>query len=207
MVSSFSKWNYTGVFLISFALFAYLRVLWLSSKLLEQGDTFAIIRVWQLPPSESFNRRVSLESRNGMWFFEPLVVFVCSMFMQLPSASSDLLMLAPSCILMPVFPVWAARSEPAKSTNENFPTLTLVLDWSFYIHVIWNTAWDLDEVSFKKVASHTLFKLPSCKSFKISSAVLTHISDIPAIHTPFTGSSRNSIFSLLGEIRSLIVSL
>lgn len=116
---------------MAFALSAYFRVLWLSSKLLEQGETLAISRVWQLPPSESFRRRVSLESRNGMCLFEPLVVLRCSMLMQLPSARSDLLILAPSCILRPVFPDCAALSEPARSTSENLPVDTLLDAKSF----------------------------------------------------------------------------
>ena len=49
--------------LMFFARLAYLSVLCVSSKLMWQGDTFAIITVLQLPPNESFRRRVSLESR------------------------------------------------------------------------------------------------------------------------------------------------
>jgi hypothetical protein len=44
--------------------------------------------------------------------------------MQFPKASSDLLILAPSIILMPLFPVLAALSEPAKSIKESFPILS-----------------------------------------------------------------------------------
>ena len=42
--------------------------------------------------------------------------------MQLPSASSDRLMLAPSLRRMPLFVVFAARSDPARSTIDSLPT-------------------------------------------------------------------------------------
>lgn len=43
--------------------------------------------------------------------------------MQLPSASSDLLMLAPSTKRMPLLLVFDARSEPAKSIRLSFAIL------------------------------------------------------------------------------------
>ena len=43
--------------------------------------------------------------------------------MQFPKDSNDLLIEAPSFILMPVFPVLEARSDPAKSINESLPPL------------------------------------------------------------------------------------
>lgn len=55
--------------LISLALLAYLSVLWVSSYDLEEGPTFAIITVLQLPPSESFSILVSLLSLYGIWAF------------------------------------------------------------------------------------------------------------------------------------------
>ena len=47
--------------------------------------------------------------------------------MQLPSASRDRLMLAPSRNLVPRFVVTVARSDPARSTSDNLPTFTLVV--------------------------------------------------------------------------------
>lgn len=44
--------------------------------------------------------------------------------MQLPNASSDLLMLAPSIILIPLLFVFEALSEPARSIRDNFPILS-----------------------------------------------------------------------------------
>lgn len=55
--------------LISLALLAYFRVLWVSSYDLEEGLTLAIITVLQLPPKESLSIRVSLLSLYGIWAF------------------------------------------------------------------------------------------------------------------------------------------
>jgi hypothetical protein len=45
------------------------------------------------------------------------------MLMQFPRASRDLLMLAPSIILKPLLPVFAALSDPARSIKDSLPTL------------------------------------------------------------------------------------
>jgi hypothetical protein len=78
------------------------------------------------------------------------------MLIQLPRANSDLLMLAPSIIRMPRFPVLAALSEPARSMRESLPTLISDLmpeSFSLYSHMIYSTACDLEEVSLAPVAS------------------------------------------------------
>jgi len=69
--------------------------------------------------------------------------------MQLPNDSNDLLIEAPSFILIPVFPVLEARSDPAKSINESLPPLTssLVLFALLFLYVIVKTACERDEVS------------------------------------------------------------
>jgi hypothetical protein len=59
--------------------------------------------------------------------------------MQLPKASRDLLIFAPSIILIPLFPVFAARSDPAKSIRDNFPTFISDLipeSFSLYSQII-----------------------------------------------------------------------
>ena len=65
---SASHWSkfIVGLFLMLLARVAYLRVLRVSPKELSLGDMVAIIRVLLLPPSESYRRRVSVESRYGM---------------------------------------------------------------------------------------------------------------------------------------------
>ena len=50
-----------------FERFAYLSVFKVSSNWTAEGETFAIITVRQLPPSESLSSRVSFESRKGTW--------------------------------------------------------------------------------------------------------------------------------------------
>lgn len=78
------------------------------------------------------------------------------MLIQFPRASKDLLIFAPSIILNPRLPVFAALSDPAKSINDNFPTLTsdfIPESFSLYSLIIYRTACDLDEVSFAPVAS------------------------------------------------------
>lgn len=65
---------------------ANFNVLKLSLNESKAGDTIAIIVVLQLPPRESSNRRVSLESRYGMWFLDFKSVNAA---MTLPSADSD----------------------------------------------------------------------------------------------------------------------
>ena len=86
----------------------------------------AIIRVFEFPISDSFKILVNFESRNGTCLCWPYLAFSYSRFMQLPKASRDLLIQAPSFILYPVFPFFEARSEPAKSIRDNFPDFVVV---------------------------------------------------------------------------------
>lgn len=65
--STRGKW--LTVALICLALSAYFSVLWVSSYILDEGLTFAIMTVLQFPPKESFSSRVSLLSLYGMWLF------------------------------------------------------------------------------------------------------------------------------------------
>jgi len=57
---------------------------------------------------------------------------------------------------MPLFPVFAALSDPAKSIRDNLPIFISDLmpeSFSLYSHIIYRTACDLEEVSFAPVAS------------------------------------------------------
>lgn len=59
--------------------------------------------------------------------------------MQFPKLSRDLLIFAPSIILIPLFPVFAALSEPAKSIRDNLPSLIsdfIPESFSLYSHMI-----------------------------------------------------------------------
>ena len=73
-----------------------------SSKVSELGLTLAIITVRQFPPMESLRSLVSLEFLYGMYLAPS-----ARALMQLPRASSDLLMLDPSRNLAPLLPVTA----------------------------------------------------------------------------------------------------
>jgi hypothetical protein len=87
--------------------------------------------------------------------------------MQLPKASKDLLMLAPSIILMPLLLVLLALSEPAKSIKDSFPILSsasMPASLSLCSHIICKTACDLEEVSLAPVASTYLLRLPKLNS-------------------------------------------
>ena len=121
--------------------------------------------------------------------------FSWSALMQLPNASNDLLILAPSIIRCPLLLVRDARSDPAKSIMLSFPTCSS--PWSparlsVYSHTICNTAWERDEVALAPVASTVLLRLPCSRSERISSAEKTSRSVMLAICTPFIGSSRRS---------------
>lgn len=78
--------------------------------------------VRDLPPSESLSNLVSFESRYGMNI--PFLFESPSALMQLASARSDLLILAPSLNLIPLFSVTVPLSEPAKSINDNLLSMT-----------------------------------------------------------------------------------
>ncbi len=73
---------------------------------------FATMTVRVFPPRESCRRRVSLESRYGIWELFPST----SAEMTLPRADKDQFMLVSSLNLSPVAPVLFSLSLPAKST-------------------------------------------------------------------------------------------
>ena len=145
------------------ALFAYFNVLMVSSFWLLAGEIVAIITVLQLPPSESLSILVSLLSLNGTK--NPFLFLSPSALMQLARASKEVLILAPSLSLIPLFSVTVPLSLPAKSMRESFPqstsfsvfdSLSLMLNW------IWQMAWDLEEVWLAFVASVVLLLFPIC---------------------------------------------
>ena len=65
----------------------------------------AIINVLALPPKESFNILVSLESLYGTWLLIPFFWVLAKTFIQFPSANKLLLILDPSKVLIPL-PSW-----------------------------------------------------------------------------------------------------
>jgi hypothetical protein len=118
-----------------FALLAYLRVFIVSSFWLPAGLIVAIMTVLQFPPRESFNIRVSLESLKGTK--KPFLVLSPRALIQLARASNDVLILAPSLSLIPLFSVTVPLSEPARSISESFPqsiSFSVFLSLSFTLN-------------------------------------------------------------------------
>eukprot|EP01033_Poteriospumella_lacustris_P001595 gene1594-gene1749 len=84
------------------------------------GEIIAIMVVLQLPPNESSNIRVSLLLRYGICARSP---FLVKAEMTKPNIDNDLLICFDSSNRCPVAPERFTRSEPAKSTKFNLPTL------------------------------------------------------------------------------------
>ena len=82
----------------------------------------AIMTVLQFPPSESLSMRVNLESLNGTK--KPFLVLSPRALMQFAKANKEVLILAPSLSLMPLFSVTVPLSDPARSISESFPART-----------------------------------------------------------------------------------
>ena len=82
----------------------------------------AIITVLQLPPNESLSILVNLLSLNGTK--NPFFVLSPKALIQFARASRDVLILAPSLSLIPLFSVTVPLSDPAKSMRDNFPHRT-----------------------------------------------------------------------------------
>jgi len=75
---------------------------------------------------------------------------------QFPRASRERFMCAPSTILLPLFKVLAARSDPARSMRNNLPILTSCTVFETRLRwrtVIWRTACDRDDVLLAAVGS------------------------------------------------------
>lgn len=98
-------------------------------------------------------------------------LFCASALMQFPSASNDLLMLAPSLILAPLFEVTVARSDPARSMRLIFACVTWVLrlavrgfwltnTWEDVIKIIYNIKLSLFSVCPSACLSFSLIPLP-----------------------------------------------
>ena len=101
-----------------------------SAKQSGDGDRLQIIKVKQLPPNESFRRRVNLLARYGTK--TPLPTAPSFSFVNVRitrcNASKLLLMCKPSCRRCCETPsVASAFSLPAKSTICNFDTTVLLL--------------------------------------------------------------------------------
>ena len=133
-----------------------------------------------------------------------------SALMQLPSDNKLLFMFAPSCSRAPVFFVFAARSEPARSIRESLAIwiwASIPCALSLCSTVIYRTACDLDDASFAAVYSLVLFLFPILRYCNISSVFVVMISLMPATQIPLSASSRSSSTSPDGLSKSLSYSL
>lgn len=176
-----------------------------------------------LPPKESLSNLVNLESLYGTKapFFEVSE----RMFIQLPNASKDLLMFAPSYSLIPLFSVIAALSDPAKSTKHSLLVMIVYLLFVFWYSIcvksfltlfvivcsMWKVkiAWDLELNSFYLVDAIYLLVFPKRIQSKTCSSETICFSINSGTKTPLEGSSTTIKLSLLSssESKSRIYSL
>ena len=162
---------------------AYLSVLIVWSAELLPGFMHAIMTILELVgfKNESRSTMVSFEALKGTWSF-----FISRALMHSFKANKLLLIFAPSilrCRLL--LRVSAARSDPAKSTKSNLPT---VLPAAF-LTLIWQMACDLDEVSFATVEWVVLSPCPYSIIWFISLALDANLSVNPFIWILFWPSS------------------
>lgn len=146
-----------GWFLMFLARLANFTELSVSRKASIAGEIIPIIVVLQLPPNESSNNRVILESLYGICVF-----YSISADITLPKQLNDWLIFFDSSNLRPVAPVTRTLSLPAKSTRLSLPTL---IDLWLSISVIYSTmmmktAWDLLLTSFIFVLAVALDAAP-----------------------------------------------
>jgi hypothetical protein len=71
MYYEYMRYKILTLFLMFRALDAYFKVFMVSSKLVTDGETFAIIVVLELPIKESFKTYVSLLCLKGKWSLLP----------------------------------------------------------------------------------------------------------------------------------------
>ena len=105
-----------ALFFIIFARYANFKVDNVSENEPEAGDILAIIKVLELPPNESFNRKVNLESLYLICLYFPSDISTSELITH-PNTVRDLLILVASFNLSPAAAVCFCLSEPAKSTK------------------------------------------------------------------------------------------
>lgn len=164
-----------GWFLMRLALSAYLKVDKVSSYEDEDGEMFAIMHVFTLPPKESCKSLVSLESRYGTCLLLPSTSDVITFI----RADSERLILVASLNLTPVDPVRFCFSDPAKSTRLSLP---MRIVYSFLVSTcllltavstkMVKMQCDLLESLFIRVSPVALALLPSAKALTSSPTLL-----------------------------------
>ena len=158
----FLKFAYTWLW-ISFALWANRMVLNVSSIWDRWRLQVTMRVVLLLPPRDSFNNRVSLESRYGT-----CGAFFAIALMTLPSVERLALIFFASSRAAPWAKLLDTRSEPARSTRLMVPLLTLS-SGHFSDISIWQIEWDLDDNLFYLVLFTCRFRSPNEMNLIISS--------------------------------------
>ena len=144
------------------------------------------------PPSESWSRRVNLESRYGICYDLPST----SELITLPSAVRDKLILMPSFIVWPVAPVLEFLSEPARSTRFSLPAFIYYSPLTFTpvsIYIV-KIECDLDDSEFIFVDAVFLLLVPTFMACSISGIDFTISHFRPFTKTPFSEASCSSSF-------------
>ena len=148
---------------ISFALWANRIVLKVSSIWDRWRLQVTMRVVWLLPPRDSFNNRVSFESRYGT-----CGAFFAMALMTLPSVERLAFIFFASSRADPWAKLLETRSEPARSTRLMVPLLMLSSE-HFSDISIWQIEWDLDDNLFYLVLFTCLFCSPNDMNLMISS--------------------------------------
>mmetsp|Transcript_12786 Transcript_12786/g.31824 ORF Transcript_12786/g.31824 Transcript_12786/m.31824 type:complete len:593 (-) Transcript_12786:286-2064(-) len=138
----------TGLFVMSFALAAYVSVATVSPMSRSSGDTHATIVVREFPPRACCSMRVSLDSRKGTWACLSL-----SAVITLPSTNSPWLILMAWVSCSPSAPDLLIFSDPARSTKWKLAVKDAELPSTpCCVTSAVNRAWDRDDASFIRVA-------------------------------------------------------
>jgi hypothetical protein len=126
-----------------------------SAKLFLAGDKVMMTHVFELPPSEFCNTRVSFESRYGTYG-----CFFTRARMTMPRVERDLLIDFASSRVFPLAPVLLTCSDPAKSTRCSLPIFLVPSSWFAIATVSVKRECERDEASFILVAATVRFLLP-----------------------------------------------
>src|SRR3990167_1027668 len=155
-----------------FALSAYWRVDFVSSRHSADGDIVAIMHVFDFPPKLSCRSLVNLLSRKGMCETLSELIAVITRL----NVSSDLLIMVACFIVTSFTPDFLTFSLPAKSTKFNFPTRMDSSPFSaisLILIVIVNIQWDRDDFLLMSVSATCLLFAADSSIRKISSWLFT----------------------------------
>mmetsp|Transcript_956 Transcript_956/g.1491 ORF Transcript_956/g.1491 Transcript_956/m.1491 type:complete len:237 (+) Transcript_956:1217-1927(+) len=173
----------TATFLISLARCANLSVEIVSEIDVAEGVTVATKQVLELPPQLSRSKNVSLESRNGTCLSFPFSLST-SELITCPKHNNELLIILASFKRSPAASVVFCLSLPAKSTNVNLDSRTLLVPSTSFVMTFFtvntNTAWDRDDTRFILVDATRRLSLPTRRTSMASTVLCTSCSMSPS---------------------------